>query len=46
MQVGTLLIPGGIMGLIGILLVPTAFIISKEKEKTPTAPQPPPQPPQ
>ena len=33
MQVGALLIPGGIMGLIGILLIPTAFIVSKETAK-------------
>jgi len=41
MQVGALLIPGGIMSLIGILLVPTAFIVSRETEKPPTIPQPP-----
>jgi len=30
MEFGVLLIPGGIMALVGILLIPTAFIISKE----------------
>jgi len=41
MQVGALLIPGGIIGLIGILLIPTAFIVSKETEKS-APPSPPP----
>ncbi len=36
MQVGALLIPGGIMTIIGILLIPTALIVSRERVARPS----------